>query len=935
MTSVAGMAETRLHGRAGEVRRLSEAVMALAAGHGCVVVVGGGVGVGKSRLVQEAAGWAKNAGIVVAAGAAAELHRLSSLTPLLSALRHSSPPVIGPADLEPAEVPAADRSPLIARIHAALERMAAQRPVLVALDDLQWADPLTLVAVRSLAGRLADEPVMWLLSRRRRPSPPLLDKMVATLVKAGAIEFELAPLPLDTVATMVGELLGAPPDGVLLALLEKCSGNPAMVTRLVSALIERQELIVDTTHARLVPGGLPGNLIRPLSGWLDPVSSSTRQLLEVAAVFGRFFEMASVAQVLRSSVAELLPSVREALETDLVTEDGTRFGFRHELVRDAVYGAIPLTARRALHREAAHALLATGGSTVHAAAHITRSAYTGDADAVAVLVRASKEVAATTPGTAADLRLRAAQLMPADDAVRVRLIAASVGLLLQAHRSAEAAAFAELVLRGDLPTEMEALVRLQLAETLGVTGRPASALHHARAALDLPGVDDAVRARLHAVESHAHVVTGQSRAALRAGEQALDAGAAPPDASTGRALVSMSDAERLRGGLTRSLELVDEAVRLVATDPAQARRPAPQWTRGRALTALDRFDEARAAFEIAGRSNGSAGLFAYVCRAALLLERGEIIGAAAEAGAGLDRAAELESSTQVPELSAVLAEACAYRGQLGLARSRLRHSAELVGEPGSVAAQQLAWATAVVDTAAGENPASVLSDLLPLYDELPDRLPAPMVNPMVAPRLVDAARRADDPGRAAAAAEAAEFLGWQNDGVVSFTAAGLQAGGLLDDDPDRLVAAARAFRSSPRPLARAWACEDAAGSLLRHNRRSQAVDHLERAAADYGRTGALVPAQRVRDQLTAVAADRAERPVVSRPAFGWESLTVAELRVARLAATGLTNRAIAEDLELSPHTVESHLRHAFRKLDVRSRVELTRIVLTRDDRSPG
>jgi len=64
-----------------------------------------------------------------------------------------------------------------------------------------------------------------------------------------------------------------------------------------------------------------------------------------------------------------------------------------------------------------------------------------------------------------------------------------------------------------------------------------------------------------------------------------------------------------------------------------------------------------------------------------------------------------------------------------------------------------------------------------------------------------------------------------------------------------------------------------------------------------------------------------------RPNFGWESLTAAELRVARLAATGLTNRSIADELELSPHTVESHLRHAFHKVDVRSRVELTRVVL--------
>ncbi|MGH3462677.1 MAG: ATP-binding protein [Kribbellaceae bacterium] len=928
------MAESPLHGRDSEVGRLTEAVMALAAGQGCVVVVGGAVGVGKSRLVHEAAGWARHLGLAVAAGDAVELHRLSSLAPLLSALRDSTPPIIGPADFEPVEMLAADRSRLVDRLHVALERMAGERPVLVALDDLQWADPLTLVVVGSLTERLADKPVMWLLSRRRWPSTSLLDKVVADLVDSGAVEFELAPLPPDTVATMAGELLGAPPDEVLLALLEKCSGNPFMVTKLLSTLVEHQELVVDTTHARLLPGGPPGNLYQPLIGWLNPVSPPTRQLLEVAAVFGRFFEVASVAQVLRCAVAELLPSVQEALEADLVAEDGVRLGFRHELVRDAVYSAIPLTARRALHREAAYALLATGGSTVDAAAHITRGAYAdADADAVAVLVRASKEVAATAPGTAADLRLRAVELMPADDAVRARLIAESVGLLLRAHRGAEAEAFAELVLRGDLPAEVEALVRLQLAETLGFTGRPASALHHARAALGLAGVDDAVRAQLYAVESHAHVVTGESGAALRAGEQALGAGTAPPDATAaGRALLSMSAAERMRGRLTRSLELVDEAVRLMAPDPAQTRRLRPQWTRGRTLMALDRFDEATAAFETAG---GSTGLFAYICRATLLLQRGEIAGAIAEADAGLDRAAELESWTHVPELCAVLAEACAYRGQFGLARSQLRRGRNLVGEPGSVAAQRLAWATAVVDATAGEDPARLLSHLAPLYDELPDRLPALALDPMVGPRLVDAARRADDPGRAAAAAEATEFLGQQNDGVVSFTAAGLQAGGLLDDDADRLVAAASAFQASPRPLARAWACEDAARSLLRHNRRTQAVHHLERAAADYGRAGALAPARRVRDRLTAVGTGRAERSVVHRPAFGWESLTEAELRVARLAATGLTNRDIAEDLELSPHTVESHLRHAFHKLDVRSRVELTRIVLTRDDRSPG
>jgi DNA-binding CsgD family transcriptional regulator len=166
--------------------------------------------------------------------------------------------------------------------------------------------------------------------------------------------------------------------------------------------------------------------------------------------------------------------------------------------------------------------------------------------------------------------------------------------------------------------------------------------------------------------------------------------------------------------------------------------------------------------------------------------------------------------------------------------------------------------------------------------------------------------------------------------VISFDAAGLQAGGLLDDDVDSLVAAARAFEASPRPLARARAREDAARGLLQQSRRAEAVEHLELALAEYDRAGAVVLAQRVRERLGDVARPGGKRSTVKRPAFGWASMTAAELRVARLAATGLTNRAIADELDLSPHTVESHLRHAFHKLDVRSRVELTRVVLTRE-----
>ena len=926
------MAHRSLHGRETEVRRLSESIKALAAGHGCVILMEGTAGLGKSGLVLETVTWARPQGIAVASGVADELRRLSPLAPLLAALRGCSPPILGEAKFDPVHVLDHDASWLIDQVERGLRRAAVRQPVLITLEDMQWADSLTAVAVKDLTKRLAASPVMWLLSRRPWPSTPTPDALFSDLVATGAILLRLAPLPSAAVAGVASDLLGAAPDNVLLGLLEKCAGNPSIVVNLLTTLAEHDELVVDVTHARL----LPGSLDQRLCGGLTQVTSLTRQMLDVASIFGRTFDVSPVAKVLHRKVAELLPSIQEALGTGLLVEEGTQLGFQHDLIREAVYGALPPGARRGLHREAADALLATGGSTSEAAAHAISGAEPGAAHAVALLVRASDEVAAVAPGTAADLRLRALDLWPNADARRPLRVLEAVGLLLRAGRSEEAHARAEVALRTDLPAEVEARLRLELADSLGIAGYSASALHHARTALGLQGVDDSTRSLLFAAESTAHLMAGDPGAALWAGEQATTIGRTPVRA--GRALLTMGSAERVRGHLRRSLELVDEAAGRVTSDVPEAPRPEIHWTRGRTLMALDRFDEADAAFDAASRWVGEPGMewtdvFGRTCRAMLLLHRGELDNAVAEGNAGLIRAEELESWAYVPELCAVLAEANAYRGEFGPARRQLRRGFGMVVEPRSVGAQRLAWATGVVDETAGEDPSRVLAHLASLYEELPDGLQVLAFDPMVGPCLVGLARRANDASRAGMAAEATDSLSRLNRGAISFDAAGIQAGGLLDDDVDRLVAAVRAFEASPRPLARARAAEDAARGLFEQSRPAEAVKQLELALAEYDRAGAVVLGRRVRDRLSEVAGPGGERSTVRRPAFGWSSLTPAELRVARLAATGLTNRAIAEELDLSPHTVESHLRHAFHKLDVRSRVELTRVVLTNEPRS--
>jgi DNA-binding CsgD family transcriptional regulator len=135
------------------------------------------------------------------------------------------------------------------------------------------------------------------------------------------------------------------------------------------------------------------------------------------------------------------------------------------------------------------------------------------------------------------------------------------------------------------------------------------------------------------------------------------------------------------------------------------------------------------------------------------------------------------------------------------------------------------------------------------------------------------------------------------------------------------------FEDSPRIIARASACEDAGRWPPRTD--AAATEYLLTALGLYERAGDERDASRVRRRLRQRGV-RTRRPQSKPDAHGWHALSPAELQVVRLVADGGTNRAVAERLFLSPHTVNSHLRHAFTKLAITSRVELTRLVLAHD-----
>jgi DNA-binding CsgD family transcriptional regulator len=150
----------------------------------------------------------------------------------------------------------------------------------------------------------------------------------------------------------------------------------------------------------------------------------------------------------------------------------------------------------------------------------------------------------------------------------------------------------------------------------------------------------------------------------------------------------------------------------------------------------------------------------------------------------------------------------------------------------------------------------------------------------------------------------------------------LRCRGLVDGDVELMIEAVAAARETPLIVEHGAACEEAARLLARSGRRDEAATLLEEALELYERAGAEAWAARVRAQLRALGVHRGRRGSRNRPASGWRSLTATERAVSLLVAEGLTNGAVARQLYISPHTVNTHLRHVFAKLGVSNRVAL-------------
>jgi DNA-binding CsgD family transcriptional regulator len=172
-----------------------------------------------------------------------------------------------------------------------------------------------------------------------------------------------------------------------------------------------------------------------------------------------------------------------------------------------------------------------------------------------------------------------------------------------------------------------------------------------------------------------------------------------------------------------------------------------------------------------------------------------------------------------------------------------------------------------------------------------------------------------------------------NPDVASCAAAAAHTRGIWSDSAEDLERAVSIYRGGPRPLAYASALEDLGRVLAQRGDNAAAIAALDEALKILARVGAGWDAARVRGRLRRLGVRRRSAKV-DRPKTGWDALSEIESVVVKLAAQGCTNQEIADKLFISPHTVDSHLRHIFGKLGVNSRVDLTRLVAGRLPR-PG
>jgi DNA-binding CsgD family transcriptional regulator len=919
-----------IYGRAAEQKAVRDLLRLAQQGRGGVLLVEGEPGLGKSTLLREAIDQAAEFGFSLAAGAEDQLGRAIPFFALCAALPEPFASLTTDSHRDLMDATAW----WISQLRAHLEQRAMANPVLVCLDDLQWAGPATLAALRTLPRELKRHPVAWVLART---STAQLDAeyLFGLLEKDGAVRMGLGPLDDDAVARLLTDAFGAPPDQSLLVLAAGAAGNPWLLAELVRGLADDHSVEVTGGRAVLVSARLPETMRRLAQRRLAGLSNRARHLLVTAAVLGPSFRLEDAAEMLGKTPAALLPTVEEAMGAGIMAAAGNAFSFQHQLLGRAVREVIPRPARKALHRQYGQILLGRGEAAAQAAGHLLQAAHPGDPASLADLDAAAAQTLRTAPQTAADLALGALELTPPTDPGALSRAVAAAEALAAAGRLDQAARTAQHALAKPLPPIAEARLRCALSSVLSARGLARDAAAEASTALTQPQLprdlkDQATAAHLQALAGLHDELAGPAARAILADPSQHDSRAAAA------ALVASAVISWDNGRVSEALALLRDAAREGTGISPDARDVQPLLALASALVDLRQLAEAEeilCALDRQTLDGIPAQAAVSILGARIHLAAGRLPDAEAAGLAALASAETLGAHGYAAAAHCVLGLIALRRGDVTAA---VRHiacrSVAMPHFPGLYARAETTMGQAQVSEAR-DGAAAAIGHVRQVCADLPMLRGLLLGEPTAAAWMVRTALAAGEGGLAAAAARAAETLAVGHPGYPAITAAAVHSVGLASQDPVRLAEAAA---QHPDPWARASAAEDLGVLHARQADQGRAIHHLTQAIHGYQLIGAAADTARVRRRLRKLGVRRRHwTQSVRRPASGWESLTDTERAASELVAQGLNNRQIAGRMYVSVSTVAFYLRQVFRKLDIGSRVELARIVIQQTQPAPA
>lgn len=956
----------RVVGREPDLAALRDEFRVAALGEPRAVVIGGEAGIGKTRLLEEFLAQQEAEATVLLgrcvdlgddgapyAPFAAVLRRLIQVVGLERILRAAGssagvlPALLPELADESAVPPRTGAERLYELVTDLLETVSAERPVILAIEDLQWADRSTLELLRFLV-RMSEHGRLLIVLTYRSDEVPrghILRSWLPELERTRRVtRWELARLGREQVAELVEQLLGRMPDeGSLERVTELSEGVPFFVEELVG---------IDGLRSG---DDLPETLRELVLTRFERLSDPAQRLLRVLAAGGVCVSHELLAAVFEGTPDELDAAAREALAANLLRADSTEYAFRHTLVREAVHADLLPGERSRFHARYAEALesdpqrSAVQLSAHWLAAHDVRRAFVASVEA---MDEAKRSYAYSTAAAMGDRMLELWDRVPDAEVLagrdRVAVIAITASALRNAGNNERALALVEVALADadDLPPARRARLLRDKGQYLANLNRPGFAdLLEEALALVPPGTapaGDPLRSQLLTELAAQRMLAGTFDTAIPTAREAIEeaAAAAPPLRSVAHNILASSlvAAGRIREGFDEfetadalsqgdasatlryavnasdalnSVGRYAEAVLLAESGVARARERGVERTSGiwlaantaEPLIALGEYDRAEDLLRIALGLDDRTGLCAALQRARLWVWHGEPERADAllrRQRTPLRTLSELEQQTRLM-VARVVGETAIALGDYERAWAETRGIGALPFRPmpGYDLPVLAAASRALAELAARGAPVHVTGEaarLEAVLGTLREWPTAAAWDPLISAELATArAAVSDAPDRAVRVAAALQA--WQ----------AAASAGELSVAPVHL-----------RPYA-----------LLRGARVAYAAGERSRADALVAEGRALAADHGIR--LLVEAADAlAARPGRAAPAATAQGapLTEREEQVLALIEQGLSNKQIGERLYISAKTASVHVSSILRKVGASTRTEAVYLART-------